>query len=193
MEKNFDFVRNCVIWISYLQVDDVIVTFIMLSFFSFRREVDMLIRTHVAFAILFILFFIRNIENKFIFVIFVLIATIIPDLDSKFSSYGRHLIFRPLQFFTVHRGILHSFTTAVIVSGILAVFWPKISFAVFIGYSIHLLCDCFTKEGVQPFWPLKMKACGSLRSGGKVESLLFIGIIFVDIFLFFTLLIFGLG
>ncbi len=150
----------------------------------------MLVRTHVVFAIFFILIFFQYVSNSWIFVIMTMIATIIPDLDSKFSSYGRHLIFRPLQFFVKHRGIVHSFTTACLLSLLVAAFYPVASLGFFLGYGVHLLCDSFTKEGIQPFWPLKMKSCGPITSGGRFDETLFITMIFVDILVFAVLFVF---
>ena len=144
----------------------------------------MLLRTHIMFAILIILIFFNYVNNKIIFLIMVLVATIIPDLDSSGSSYGRHLIFRPFQFFSRHRGIFHSFTTAVVLSVLIAIWWPVASFGFFIGFSVHLITDSFSRNGIQPFWPLKFKSQGSLVSGGKIEEILFIGLILVDIMLF---------
>lgn len=145
----------------------------------------MLIRTHIMFAILMILVFFNYVNNKLVFFIMVLVATIIPDLDSSRSSYGRHLIFRPLQLVTKHRGIFHSFTTAVILAGLIAIKWPVASFGFFIGFSIHLMLDSFTKDGIVPFWPLNWKTNGPLVSGGKIEEIMFLGLIFVNILLFF--------
>ena len=156
--------------------------------FNFKSLGDnMLLKTHIAFAFLVILLFLGHINNKFIFVLMVLVATILPDLDSGFSSFGRHLIFRPLQFFVKHRGFLHSFTFAVVASVILAMFWPTASLGFFVGYSVHLICDSFTISGVQPFWPFKVKSSGFIRSGGKTEETLFFGLIILNIVLFFIL------
>ena len=149
----------------------------------------MLLKIHMAFAVLMIILFIEHINNKFIFVSVVLIATIIPDLDSGFSSFGRHLIFKPLQLFIKHRGIIHSFTFAVVASVLLAMFWPVASLGFFMGYSVHLICDSFTREGIQPFWPLKIKSNGFIASGGRVEESLFFSLIFVDFVLFFVVVI----
>ena len=149
----------------------------------------MLLKTHLAFSILMIILFLEHINNKFIFIVAVLIATVIPDLDTGFSSWGRHLIFRPLQFLTKHRGIFHSFTFAVLVAVVLAIFWPVASLGFFIGYGIHVICDSFTVEGVRPFWPFKSKSSGFITSGGRVEESLFFGLIFVDIVLFFVLVV----
>ena len=149
----------------------------------------MLLKTHLAFAILVIMLFFNHVNNSWIFAGLVLIATIIPDLDMSSSKFGSYLIFRPLQFFIKHRGIIHSFTTAIIISVILSVFWPVASLGFFIGYSVHLICDSFTHDGIRPFWPFKAKSSGFITSGGRVEESLFFSLIFVDVVLFFIVVV----
>jgi len=151
----------------------------------------MLLKTHIMFAIFFILLFVQHVNDKMIFIAMVLVASVLPDLDTGFSSYGRHLIFRPLQFFVKHRGVIHSFTTAVVLSVLIAVYWPVASFGFFIGYSVHLILDSFTREGIQPFWPFKWKSSGPLTSGGRIEEILFLSFIFVNVMLFFIEFIVG--
>ena len=140
----------------------------------------MLLKTHLAFAVLVFLLFVQHVPNKLIFAGMILVATILPDLDSSYSSFGRHVVFKPLQFFVKHRGIIHSFTTGILLSVILAIFWPIFSFGFFIGYSVHLVGDSFTREGIQPFWPLKVKSTGPIYTGGRIEESLFFSLIFVD-------------
>ena len=144
----------------------------------------MLLRTHLGFAILMIILFVEHVTEKWIFVGVVLVATILPDLDSGFSTWGRHMIFKPLQFFTAHRGILHSFTFAILISILLSIFFPVAAFGFFVGYSVHLISDSFTKEGVQAFWPLSGRSHGLIKSGGRVEDGLFILIMLADVLLF---------
>jgi len=143
----------------------------------------MLLRTHLAFAVLMIVLFVQHVNNQWIFILMVLVATIIPDLDNGSSSWGRHLLFMPLQFFVKHRGMVHSLTTATIISILLAIFWPVGSLGFFVGYSVHILLDSFTKEGVQPFWPLKSKSYGFILSGGRVEDTVFVSLILIDVIL----------
>ena len=145
----------------------------------------MLLRTHLAFAIFMILLFLNFVSNKLVFIIMVLVATIIPDLDTNRSHYGRNPVFAPLQAITSHRGFIHSFTTAFVLAAITAIWWPIASFGFFIGYSIHLIMDSFTREGIQPFWPFKWVSNGPVRTGGKIEEILFIGVVIIDILLFF--------
>ncbi len=140
----------------------------------------MLLRTHLAFGVLMIIFFVPYVADKMIFIGMVLIATVLPDLDTGFSSWGRHLLFRPLQFFVKHRGVIHSFTFGILVSIILAMFWPVVSLGFFIGYCVHLICDSFTKEGIQPFWPLKARSRGFIATGGRIEDILFVFLVLVD-------------
>ena len=53
----------------------------------------------------------------------------------------------------------------------------------FIGYSIHLILDSFTRDGIQPFWPLKTRSSGFIASGGRIEETLFFSLILLDVFL----------
>ncbi len=151
----------------------------------------MLLRTHLAFGVLMIVLFVQHVNDKLIFVGMVLLATVLPDLDSGFSSWGRHLIFRPLQFFVKHRGVIHSFTTGIVLSVLLAFFWPVASLGFFIGYSVHLICDSFTKEGIQPFWPLRARSKGFIATGGRIEDSLFVFLVLVDAVLIVLILILG--
>jgi len=150
----------------------------------------MLLRTHLAFAFLTILLFIGQVNSKIIFVVMILISTVFPDLDSKFSSWGRHLIFRPFQFFITHRGVIHSLTFATGMVILFSVFWPVGTFGFFLGYSVHLICDSFTKEGIQPFWPLEIKIKGRIKSGGAIEEIIFVIVAVLDLLLCFYGLLF---
>ncbi|MAG02880.1 hypothetical protein CMI42_06080 [Candidatus Pacearchaeota archaeon] len=143
----------------------------------------MLIRTHVVFSVPLILVLLEYAENKLLFGIVVLIATILPDLDSGKSSFGRHLIFRPFQLFTKHRGVLHSFTIAVLLSLLINYFWPLLGFGFFVGYSGHLILDALTREGIRPFWPLEFRVSGRIKTGGRIEEIFLMVLIGVSLFL----------
>jgi len=60
----------------------------------------------------------------------------------------------------------------------------------FIGYSVHLICDSFTKEGIQPFWPFKGRSKGFITTGGRVEDSLFVGLVLLDVLLVILVLVF---
>ncbi len=149
----------------------------------------MLIRTHLAFVILLIMIFVRHVSDKPIFIIVALIATILPDIDTGFSHVGHKWYLKPVQIFVKHRGIIHSLTMAVFLSVLISIFYPVLSLGFFLGYSVHLFMDSFTKDGIQPFWPLKYKTSGPVKTGGRIEMSLFVTIVLVDILIFIISLI----
>lgn len=144
----------------------------------------MLVKTHFAIVTFFILALIGAVEQKFSFVVITLIATLLPDADSKFSKLGRKRSFRPLQFFVNHRGILHSFTFLILASIFFALFIPVVVLPFFLGYGVHLLADSFTVNGIKPFYPLKKTSSGKVRTGGKSETSVFVAFVLADLFLF---------
>ena len=145
----------------------------------------MLTKTHLAISILAILIFINAVENKIIFVIAVLVATLMPDIDSKFSGVGRRLIFRPLQFFVRHRGIFHSFTLLFLITLVLVFFVPILAFGFFLGYSLHIFADSFTMNGIRIFYPVGKSVSGKIRTGGKIETGIFVLFVLADLFMLF--------
>jgi inner membrane protein len=146
----------------------------------------MLIRTHLAITGFFILLLISSVEYKLIFMVFALLATYVPDIDSRFSTLGSKKIARVLQFFTKHRGIIHSFTFLLVLTFFIALFFPIASLGFFVGYASHLFADSFTIEGIKPFYPSKAVSKGKVATGGVVEK----GILIVFIVLDLTL---GIG
>lgn len=149
----------------------------------------MLIRTHLAIAVFVMLLFVQHVNNPLVFMTVLLIATMLPDVDSAFSTLGKGKQWRILQFFVEHRGPIHSLTLSIIISIILSFFLPTIAFAFFLGYSTHLFVDSFTKEGITPFWPQNKKSKGPLKTGGVLESSIFLAFLLIDVFLaIFTLL-----
>jgi inner membrane protein len=141
----------------------------------------MLLKTHLAFAFLAIILFMSYIDNSIVFVIALLLGTILPDVDTGFSSIGNKWYLKPLQFFVKHSGIIHSFTIAIILTILLGFFYPIACFGFFVGYGVHLLCDSFTSDGIRPFWPLRAKTSGFIRTGGRIEESIFVFLILINI------------
>jgi inner membrane protein len=112
-------------------------------------------------------------------------------MDSSFSKIGNSIFLRPFQFLVRHRGIVHSFTFAVLAAALLAMFWPVVSLGFFMGFSVHLICDSFTVDGIQPFWPLKARSSGLVKTGGRIEESLFFSLIFIDALLFIFVFVLG--
>lgn len=144
----------------------------------------MMIKTHIALAVLAVLLFVPHVSNKILFIAVVLIATFIPDIDSGFSTLGKRGIFRILQVFTKHRGFIHSFTFCIFVSLILAFFFPLVAFGFFLGYALHLIADSFTQEGITPFWPYSKITSGIIKTGGRIEASTFLALMAIDLIVF---------
>lgn len=141
----------------------------------------MMLRTHLALTILVVLLFLPHVSHQFWFVLIALIATLVPDIDTGYSTVGKMKGFRILQFFARHRGIFHSLTFCILISLLLALFWPVASLGFFLGYSLHLFMDSFTKEGIMPFWPYKRISSGILKTGSLTETTMFIILIIIDL------------
>ncbi|HKL24088.1 MAG TPA: metal-dependent hydrolase [Candidatus Nanoarchaeia archaeon] len=150
----------------------------------------MLLRTHIAISLFGILVFFSLFQEKAIFVLAVIVATLFPDIDCETSKLGRKGIFRPFQFFIKHRGFFHSFTFLILLVILCFIFLEnfrkEIIFGFLIGYGLHLIADSFTKKGVRFFYPLtkkKFRFLGGIRSGGKKEIVVFSFFIAIDIIL----------
>jgi inner membrane protein len=150
----------------------------------------MLIRTHLAGFIFVSLFFIEKISDPYVFLVAGLVSTFLPDLDSHTSKIGRHEFSRIITAFTKHRGFLHSLFFVLVVYLLLEIYFPVASFGFLMGYGLHLIFDCFTKRGIRLFYPLKFKVRGFIKSGGRIDSFLFlafsIGVVFALFFEFFS-------
>lgn len=149
----------------------------------------MLIKTHLAITILGILLILPNLSSKIVFVIIALLATYIPDIDSRYSSLGQRRFARVLQFFSKHRGIIHSFSFLLFITLLLVLFLPKIALGFFLGYGLHLFADSFTLEGIVPFYPIKAVSRGVIVTGGVIEKGVFISFVLIDSALFLNYLL----
>jgi len=143
-------------------------------------------KTHLALGLAIGMFFIPHVTHKILFLPIILIASILPDIDSAHSKLGHHWYFRPLQWISKHRGMIHSFTFCVLIAAVLSLFTPSLALPFFLGYFGHLFADSFTVEGIRAFWPFGEEVNGKLRTGGAVENGIFIGLIFVILALFLS-------
>lgn len=146
----------------------------------------MLTRTHLTITLFFILLFISSVEYKLEFVMIAFLSAIIPDIDSRFSKIGKRKVSRILQFFIKHRGVIHSFTFAFLITFVLVLYLPAVAFPFFLGYSLHLFADSFTLAGIRPFYPFKRISFGKIRVGGKAEFLIFLFFVAASLLLFFV-------
>jgi len=144
----------------------------------------MLLRTHLAFAILIFLLIFGNIGNKILFFILLIIGTILPDIDSKKSKFGKKWYFRPLQWIFSHRGFFHTVLFGLIFFFLLYLFNIWVSFGFLTGFLIHLFLDLCTKSGVKVFWPFwERKFSLFIKTGGVFENVFFLLLCFLDMIL----------
>lgn len=143
----------------------------------------MLSKTHIAIVLCFVLIALNYVNNKIVFCVLALFFAIFPDIDTPFSKLGNKKLARVVQIFTKHRGIFHSFTFLILILIPFVLFLPVVALPLFFGYSIHLFLDCLTIEGIKPFWPLKKKVSGKLRTGSFVENTIFVLFLLIDLFL----------
>ena len=136
-------------------------------------------RTHLIFSFLISLLIINsfNIQNKIVFIIIILLASALPDIDSYKSKVGKKI--KPISFlinlFFRHRGIFHSPFLLILTSMVIAIINIEIAAAFFIGYLSHLVLDSLTPGGVMFFYPFSRKRIkGLIRTGSLWENILFI-------------------
>lgn len=141
----------------------------------------MLFRTHIVFSLAVWFGLSYFIAMPFWVLIFVLLATAFVDIDAWNSKFGNHWFFRPLQWVTRHRGVLHSLVFAVLLSLILGSVSLWAGFGFFVGYISHLFLDCWTRSGVRLFWPFKFRVKGFVKSGSVVEDIVFVLLLLGDV------------
>ena len=140
----------------------------------------MLFHTHILLGILFFLFFKHIFQggNEIVLFLLVLLGSVLPDIDSKYSKIHQWsgFIGRIITFFAKHRGLFHSFIFHLFLFFAVSFFFSSYyAFGLFLGYLAHLLADGLTRRGVQVFYPFSSYTIrGPLKVGGLVEGLLLV-------------------
>ncbi|MFH1786890.1 MAG: metal-dependent hydrolase [archaeon] len=154
----------------------------------------MLWETHILFAIVVGVYGAQKgyFEPGLLFVIFLALGALLPDIDTPKSKLGRKV--RPLSdiisWLAGHRGWIHSFSgfaVAMVIVGMLSLaFAERIFLPFFAGYMSHLALDAMTKEGVALFYPFwNKKISGPIRTGSLTEKILFAIILFAGLSIFY--------
>jgi len=143
----------------------------------------MLIKTHLAITLFFVLLLLPFVSHKVIFIILAMLVTYVPDMDISSSKLGKFKIFRPIQFFIKHRGFFHSFTFLFLITIFFVMFIPILALGFFVGYASHLFADSLTLNGIAPFSPWKRKTSGIIKTGGKTESMIFLFLLIANLLL----------
>ena len=139
-------------------------------------------KTHLAFGFFsgLVLMNFINIGNKYLLFVFLLLGTLLPDIDTPNSKISRKIpvIPRILSLFAKHRGIFHSVFLALGFAAIVWIFNETYGLALFAGYLSHLLIDGFTKQGVNLLHPIsQLRIAGPIQTGKIWELVLFVVII----------------
>ena len=145
-------------------------------------------RIHLLIGFFAAIFFLPDVNNKLVFFPVVMIASLIPDIDSLIAPKKNYKMLKPLKSKS-YKDFMHSYTLCIILSALLAFFYPILALPFFIGYSFHLFFDSLTVPGTTPFWPLKIKSKGFIVPGGKTEKIItfvlgFLSILFIFRYLF---------
>jgi len=143
----------------------------------------MLFRTHIVFSVSVYFLLSYILEMPFFVLAFFVLGAAFVDIDEGNSKLGKRWFFRPLQWLSKHRGILHTLFLAVLLSCIVGMVSLWGGFGFFVGYISHLLLDCFTKSGVRILWPLKFRIKGFVKSGGTLEDTIFVLLLLGNIFI----------
>jgi inner membrane protein len=135
-------------------------------------------KTHLAFGFFsgIALMNFVNIGNKYVFFGFLLLGSLLPDIDTPNSKISRKIpvIPRILSIFAKHRGIFHSVFLAAAFAAIVWMFSKTYGLALFAGYFSHLLIDGFTKSGVNLLHPIsQLRIAGPIETGKIWEWVLF--------------------
>jgi len=106
-----------------------------------------------------------------LFLMVVLMATVIPDLDTSKSRFGKKFwILRPIQWIAGHRKIFHSLIFVLVFGIGLWFIFPFVVYGFVFGYVLHLLLDCFTIQGVMLFYPFsEWRIKGFVKTSGWIE------------------------
>ncbi|UCD21156.1 MAG: metal-dependent hydrolase [archaeon] len=152
----------------------------------------MLFRTHLFLVLIIFLYYIPQTHMgqiyKLIFLVLIILGAKLPDIDTTRSKIGRQT--RPvstiINMFFGHRGLFHSIFFIMALSIILLLLHvPGLFIVAFaVGYISHLFLDIFSKRGLRPFWPIKLKIRGPIKTGGYIENAIFLFFILIVVILF---------
>lgn len=149
----------------------------------------MLFWTHLVVGLFGVLLLIGHFHNWLGFLLMGIIGSVLLDIDSPNSRWGKKGISKVLTAFTTHRGFIHSLLFVFGFSILLWIIFGNIAIGFLVGALIHLLLDCFTLRGVRLFYPFKFRVRGIVRSGGFFEVILFIVFFILDVFLVMAFLV----
>lgn len=107
--------------------------------------------------------------------LFFTLGSLLPDIDSENSTLGRYVT--PISRLIPHRTYTHTIWVVVLMMGVAWYIESVYVFALALGYTLHILQDSFSKQGIRWFYPFSMRKRGrrfvTYRTGGTGETALF--------------------
>jgi len=147
----------------------------------------MIFRTHIAFSFLIglLAYFYDFVDNWILFFLFLFIGAGFPDIDHSKSKFGRNFLSRIIGFFSKHRRISHSLFFGIAIAYLFFLYDKDAGFGFLLGFFSHAALDSFTKEGINFLYPFgKFNVKGFIRTGGKLETVLFYALVILDVIVF---------
>ena len=136
----------------------------------------MLFPTHILLGIFFFLLFEPFFSgNETLFLLFVLLGSILPDIDEKHSKAAQWtgLMGGIISFFSKHRGFFHSLIFVVMATlSIKFLVGEYYAWALFLGLTSHLLGDTLTKKGLPVLYPFPFRVKGWMKTNGWGEKII---------------------
>jgi inner membrane protein len=149
--------------------------------------------THIAFGFLIGLilwqFNIVSIGNVYIFFVFILLGSLLPDIDTPNSKMGHKfgIVSDFISKVFGHRGIIHTIWGGLLLCGIFWYFINRVyGAALFYGFMSHLISDGFTKMGINFTHPIaKLHLSGFIETGSVLEHVfLVVTIVLIAVMIF---------
>ena len=138
----------------------------------------MMYKTHLALTVLITIIALQFLDYEpILFLLVALFATLVPDVDHSNSKLGRKVPFIGMIF--THRGLWHSVFPLFGFPYLISLYSVPMAVAFFLGYASHLLGDAVTEHGIFPFYPLKFRINGFLRTNTVGETMVYFLIIFL--------------
>ncbi len=123
--------------------------------------------------------------NKYLFLSFVGLAALFPDIDHENSKIGNKVKVLSFLIRNVfgHRGFFHSIFPAVILYFVFVYIFnlKLIGLGIAVGYISHLMSDALTVTGVNFLHPFKAKVSGFIRTGSILEYIFFFVFLVLDV------------
>ncbi len=146
-------------------------------------------KTHLMFSLLISLLIFKYFNlNPYLFILILIFAGSLPDIDHSKSKIGRKFFFVSwfVNLFFGHRKLIHSIMFASVLSLIIKLSFGNYWIPFYIGYLSHLFLDSLTKNGLYIFYPSNFKLSGFVKTNGLFEKLFLLVLFILNIYYIIT-------